>query len=92
MSIIYGFVLYSIVMQWLFTGGFILELLYMTSAGPVVKFMKYLFNIYPSFHFSKLFSDISRKADNHIDTYQNRYVEGTEFKFEDLFKQASQSY
>lgn len=33
MSVLYGFVLYSIIMQWLFTGGIILELLYMNTAN-----------------------------------------------------------
>jgi len=77
MSLLYGFVLYSVVMQWLFTGGFLFDMLYFSNASTAVVFLRYLFNAYPSFHFSKLFSDISRKADNHIDTYQNRYVEGT---------------
>lgn len=92
MSVIYGFVLYSIVMQWLFTGGIILELLYLDSANNIVRFLKYLFNLYPSFHFSKIFSDVNRKADNHLDTYENRFVEGTEFTFNDLFTQASKHY
>lgn len=69
MSILYGFVLYSIVMQWLFTGGFLFDMLYFTNAPPVVVMLRYLFNAYPSFHFSKIFSDISRKADSHIDTF-----------------------
>ena len=69
MSVLYGFVLYSVVMQWLFTGGFLFDMLYFTNASNAVIFLRYLFNAYPSFHFSKLFSDISRKADNHIDTF-----------------------
>ncbi len=92
MSIIYGFVLYSIIMQWLFTGGIILELLYIDTANFAVKFLKVLFNLYPSFHFSKIFTDVNRKADSHLDTYENRFVEGTEFKYEDLFTRAEQHY
>ncbi len=69
MSIIYGFVLYSIVMQWLFTGGIILELLYIDTANFAVKTLKFIFNLYPSFHFSKIFSDVNKKADSHLDTY-----------------------
>ena len=69
MSVLYGFVLYSVVMQWLFTGGFLFDMLYFTNASKAVVFLRYLFNAYPSFHFSKLFSDISRKADSHMDTY-----------------------
>ena len=76
MSIIYGFVLYSIVMQWLFSGGYILELLYMDSAGQAIKFFRYLFNCYPSYHFTKIFTDVTRTADDHFDTLVNRYVEG----------------
>ena len=69
MSLLYGFVLYSIVMQWLFSGGFILELLYMNTANFIVKLLKFIFNLYPSFHFSKIFSDVSRIVDKHLDTY-----------------------
>lgn len=92
MSIIYGFVLYSIVMQWLFSGGYILELLYMDTASTFVKVLKFVFNLYPSYHFTKIFADVSRTADNHFDTLQNRYVEGRTFVYEDLFTRRSQSF
>ena len=62
MSIVYGFTLYSVIMQWLFTGGFVLELLYINTAPAAVVALKYIFNAYPSFHFSKVFTDISRIA------------------------------
>jgi len=92
MSLIYGFVLYSIVMQWLFSGGYILELLYMDTATTIVKVLKVIFNLYPSYHFTKIFADISRTADSHFDTLQNRYVEGRPFGFDDLFYRRSQSF
>lgn len=69
MSILYGFLLYSVVVQWLFSGGLLFNMLYFDNASKGVLFLRYLFNIYPSFHFSKLFSDVTRKADSHIDTY-----------------------
>ena len=69
MSLLYGFLLYSIVVQWLFSGGLLINMLYFDSAAPILVFLKYFFNLYPSFHFSKLFVDISRKADSHIDIY-----------------------
>lgn len=68
MSLTYAFILYSISMQWIFSGGVILEFLYLDSASPIVKAVKYFFNLYPSFHFSKIFNNIVRKADSHIDT------------------------
>ena len=77
MSLIYGFLLYSVVVQWLFSGGLLFNLLYFKHASFGVMILRYFFNMYPSFHFSKLFSDVSRKADSHIDTYENRFVEGT---------------
>lgn len=77
MSLTYGFILYSISMQWIFSGGLILELLYLDSASPIIKMVKYFFNLYPSFHFSKIFTNIVRKADYHMDTFQNRYVKGS---------------
>lgn len=92
MSIIYGFVLYSIVMQWLFSGGYILELLYMDTASTLVKVLKFVFNLYPSYHFTKIFADISRTADSHFDTLQNRYVDGRTFIYDDLFYRRSQSF
>lgn len=81
MSLTYGFILYSISMQWIFSGGFILELLYLDTASPIIKAVKFFFNLYPSFHFSKIFTNVVRKADYHMDTFQNRYVAGTTFKF-----------
>ena len=92
MSIIYAFILYSISIQWIFSGGFILELLYLDSASWLIKSVRFFFNLYPSFHFSKIFSNIVRKADYHMDTLQNRYVKGTQFKFDDLFVRSSQHY
>lgn len=77
MSLLYGFLLFSVVVQWLFTGGLLINMLYLTSANLPIRALKYFFNCYPAFHFSKLFSDISRKADSHIDTFENRFVEGT---------------
>lgn len=74
MSIIYGFILYSISMQWIFSGGFVLELLYLDTASLIIKLVKLFFNLYPSFHFSKIFNNIVRMADFHVDTYENRYV------------------
>ena len=69
MSILYSFVLYSIVMQWLFTAGILFDMLYFNNVSTTVLILRYLFNAYPSFHFSKIFSDVSRKADSHIDTF-----------------------
>jgi len=68
MSLTYAFILYSISMQWIFSGGVILEFLYLDSANLIVKAVKFFFNLYPSFHFSKIFNNIVRKADSHIDT------------------------
>lgn len=58
MSITYGFVLYAIVMQWVFTGGFMLYFIYQNATSNLVKVAKVFFNIYPSFHYSKIFCDI----------------------------------
>lgn len=88
MSLIYAFILYSISMQWIFSGGLILEFLYLDSASTIVKCVKFFFNLYPSFHFSKIFTNIIRKADSHMDTYENRYVNGTQFTYDDLFVRA----
>lgn len=64
----------------------------MDTASPIVKFLKYFFNLYPSYHFTKIFSDISRTADNHFDTLQNRYVAGRPFVLDDLLAKRSQSF
>lgn len=69
MSILYGFLLFSVVVQWLFSGGLLINLLYFDNASLAVRIMRIFFNCYPSFHFSKLFIDVSRKADSHIDIY-----------------------
>lgn len=62
-----------------------MEFLYLDSASDIVKAVRYFFDLYPSFHFSKIFSNIVRKADSHLDTLENRYVKGTSFVYEDLF-------
>ena len=69
MSLLYGFLLYSVVVQWLFSGGLLINMLYFDNAALGVVILRYFLNIYPSFHFSKLFIDISRKADSHIDIF-----------------------
>lgn len=92
MSVLYGFLLYSVVVQWLFSGGLLFNMLYFDNASTAILLLRYIFNLYPSFHFSKLFSDISRKADSHIDTYENRFVEGTEFKWSDMFLREAKSF
>jgi hypothetical protein len=69
MSIAYAFVLYSIVMQWMFTGGFLMMFIYQKTEKKWINLVKAFFNIYPSFHYSKIFSDIERKADRHFDAF-----------------------
>jgi len=81
-----------VVVQWLFSGGLLINLLYFDNATTPVILLRLFFNSYPSFHFSKLFIDISRKADSHIDIYENRYVEGTEFKWSDMFEREFKSF
>ena len=86
MSITYGFVLYAIVMQWVFTGGFMLYFIYQSASSTMVKIAKVFFNIYPSFHYSKIFCDIERKADSHFDMLEAKWISGNEFTTKDLFE------
>jgi hypothetical protein len=93
MSVVYGFVLYSIIMQWIFSGvsgGYIIEILYMDDPSFTIKFLKSIFNLYPSYHFTKIFVDISRTAENHFDTLENRYINGRPYTYEDIFYRKSQ--
>lgn len=64
----------------------------MDTASPIVKSIKAVFNLYPSFHFSKIFSDVVRIADTHFDTYQNKFIQGRPFVTSDLTYQRSQVY
>lgn len=89
MTVGYAFVLYSIVMQWMFTGGFLLMFLYQKSNKIWITLVKIFFNLYPSFHYSKLFTDINRKADRHFDSFENRWIEGKQFTYADLFERNS---
>lgn len=89
MSIAYAFVLYSIVMQWMFTGGFLMMFLYQTSEKWWISAVKGFFNLYPSFHYSKIFSDVERKADRHFDSFANKWIEGGSFTYDDLFAKTS---
>lgn len=54
-----------------------------------INVMKVFFNLYPSFHYSKIFSDIERKADRHFDSFDNKWIEGGYYKYEDLFTTTS---
>jgi hypothetical protein len=89
MSIIYGFVLYSFIMQWLFSGGYLLEVLYMDTVNYFIKLFKFIFNLYPSFHFAMIFAAVNRIADNHFDILENRYINERPFTYDDLFERRS---
>lgn len=64
----------------------------MNTASPVVKTIKFIFDLYPSFHFSKIFSDMVAIADSHFNTLENRFIEGRDLLYEDLFNQRTQTY
>ena len=53
----------------------IIYYLYSTDLPWWVDIIKFVFELYPPFNFSKAFSDISNKAANHFDNYEWRWVE-----------------
>jgi hypothetical protein len=72
-------------MQWMFTGGFLMLFIYQQTNTRWIKAIRVFFNLYPSFHYSKIFSDVERKADRHFDSFDNKWIEGQKFTYEDLF-------
>ena len=84
MSITYGFLLYAVVLQSFSSGGFILMFIYQQSRSFWILFLKMLFYTYPSFHYSKIFADVEKKADRHFDGLMMRWVDGTSFTMQDL--------
>jgi hypothetical protein len=53
MSVLYGFLLYSVVVQWLFSGGLLFNMLYFDNASTAVLLLRYIFNLYPLLPFQQ---------------------------------------
>lgn len=52
----------------------IIYYLYSTDIPGWVQLIKFIFELYPPFNFSKAYSDISIKAASHFDNLQIRWV------------------
>jgi ABC-2 family transporter protein len=49
-------------------------------------YVLYIFEMMPSFHFSKLYSDVTRVTSNHLSFEGMLWVLGREWEYDDLFK------
>jgi hypothetical protein len=69
----------------------IIYYLYSTDLPGWVDVIKFIFELYPPFNFSKAFSDISNKAASHFDSYALKWVPGEKYEWKDLFKRTAGS-
>lgn len=52
-------------------------------------YLRFIFELLPSFHFSKLYGDIARVTSNHMKPDQLVWTPGRKFETEDLFREAT---
>jgi hypothetical protein len=53
----------------------IIYYLYSTELPGWVEIIKFVFELYPPFNFSKAYSDIANKSASHFDNYEWRWIE-----------------
>ncbi len=71
----YGFLLMSIVMEFFFANVFIVYFLHQDDLETWFKIVRFIFNFYPAYHFSKIYGDISLKSCKHYSLREGRWVQ-----------------
>jgi hypothetical protein len=73
-TVSYGFILIGLVMEIFLTNYAIILYLYSKDLPKWVGIIKFIFELYPPFNFSKAYSDIANKAASHFDNYEWRWI------------------
>eukprot|EP01017_Pseudomicrothorax_dubius_P050541 TRINITY_DN9592_c0_g1_i1.p1 TRINITY_DN9592_c0_g1~~TRINITY_DN9592_c0_g1_i1.p1 ORF type:complete len:794 (-),score=85.85 TRINITY_DN9592_c0_g1_i1:221-2602(-) len=80
----YTFFLIGILFQIFFSKVILIDLLYETSADFTSVFFRRLFFLYPTFHFSKIFGEITMYSGSHFDIVTNTWIEGPGYTWSKL--------
>lgn len=73
-TVSYGFILIGLVMEIFLSNYAIIYYLYSVDLPGWVGIIKFIFELYPPFNFSKAYSDIANKAASHFDNFEWRWV------------------
>jgi hypothetical protein len=73
-------------MQVFLTTGFFVDYLYIEDAELYIVIVRFFLNIYPAFHYSKVFGDISYLSGTYFDMTEGRWKQGTGYEWSDLVK------
>lgn len=73
-TVSYGFILIGLVMEIFLSNYSIIYYLYSTDLPGWVGIIKFIFELYPPFNFSKAYSDIANKAASHFDNFEWRWI------------------
>lgn len=83
-SIAYGFLLVGFVLEFLLGNIFMVYLFYLKNNPDWFITFRKVLELYPAFHYSKIFGDIALESGSHYDTTQNKWVRGKGFDYENL--------
>lgn len=65
-TMVYTFILLAVLMEMLLTNVYLNYFLYVVDGNGFRKFVRYLFSLYPAFHYSKIYGDICKVSCNHF--------------------------
>lgn len=54
-------------------------------AGSFKKTLRHIFQLYPAFHYSKIFGEISYYSGTYFHVQEGRWIKGAGLKYENLF-------
>lgn len=85
-SVAYGFLLIGFILESLLGNIFMVYLFFLKTNPEWFITFRTCLELYPAFHYSKIFGDIALESGRHYDTSSNRWVQGKGFTYEDLDK------
>lgn len=84
-TISYSILLLSVIATNSMSDGLVIYKIFFNLDMPEwTKYLRYCFELLPSFHFVKLYADIARITSSHLHPEYLLWVPGREFKFEDM--------
>lgn len=85
----YTFILVSVItIMGLMDAASIYKLFYNIDMPEWSAYIRQIFEFMPAFHFTKLYSDVTRVTGNHLAFEGMLWVPGRQWEFEDLFKES----
>ena len=84
-TIAYGFVLFSLVLESFFATNIFIQFLYANTKSVSIWIFKLILNLYPAFHYSKIYIDISQQAATSLNVQDSFWQKGPGFTYQSLF-------